>query len=103
MYSVTKARYFYDLVVSLIPVAHENVVHSVSQILTMVWLVAAGRGVAIVPASAARLGISGVEFAPLHTSVRDPVELHALWLRESRNPALRQALQVLEQAHPTYA
>jgi DNA-binding transcriptional LysR family regulator len=100
MYSVTKARYFYDLVVSLIPVAHENVVHSVSQILTMVWLVAAGRGVGIVPASAARLGISGVEFAPLHTTVRDPVELHALWLRESRNPALRQSLQVLARAHP---
>jgi DNA-binding transcriptional LysR family regulator len=103
MYSVAKARYFYDLVVSLIPVAHENVVHSVSQILTMVWLVAAGRGIAIVPASASRLGISGVAFAPLHTSVRDPVELHALWLRESRNPALRQALHVLDQAYPTHA
>jgi len=103
MYSVTKARYFYDLVVSLVPVAHENVVHSVSQILTMVWLVAAGRGVGIVPASAARLGISGVEFAPLHTPVRDPVELHALWLRESRNPALRQALRVLERAYPARA
>ncbi len=76
--------------------------HSVSQILTMVWLVAAGRGVAIVPASAARLGIVGVEFAPLHTTVRDPVELHALWLRESRNPALRQTLQVLERTHPRH-
>ena len=100
MYSVAKARYFYDLVVSLIPVAHENVVHSVSQILTMMWLVAAGRGIAIVPASAARLGIAGVKFAALHTPMRDPVELHALWLRESRNPALWQALRVLEQSYP---
>lgn len=98
MYSVTKARYFYDLVVGLVPVVHDNVVHSVSQILTMVWLVAAGRGVAVVPASATRLGIAGVGYAPLHTPVRDPVELHALWLRESRNPALRQVLRVLEQA-----
>jgi DNA-binding transcriptional LysR family regulator len=95
MYSVGRARYFYDLVVGLVPVAHENVVHSVSQILTMVWLVAAGRGIAVVPASAARLGVAGVAFAPLHTPVRDPVELHALWLRGSGNPALRRALDVL--------
>jgi DNA-binding transcriptional LysR family regulator len=100
MYSAAKARYFYDLTVSLVPVAHENVVHSVSQILTMVWLVAAGRGVAVVPASASRLGISGVEFAPLHTPVRDPVELHALWLRKPRNPALQQVLRVLTPANP---
>jgi DNA-binding transcriptional LysR family regulator len=96
MHSPLDARYFYDLVVSLVPVAHENVVHTVSQILTMVWLVAAGRGIAFVPASAARLGIPGVEYAALHTPVRDPVELHLLWLRESRNPALWKTLHVLD-------
>jgi DNA-binding transcriptional LysR family regulator len=100
MYSAAKARYFYDLVVGLIPVSHENVVHSVSQILTMVWLVAAGRGIGVVPASATRLGIAGVEYVPLHTPVRDPVELNTLWLRESRNPALGQAVRVLEDAFP---
>ncbi|MBL8925146.1 MAG: LysR family transcriptional regulator [Pseudonocardia sp.] len=100
MYSATKARYFYDLVVGLIPVTHENVVHSVSQILTMVWLVAAGRGIGVVPASATRLGIAGVEYVPLHTPVRDPVELNALWLRGSRNPALGQAVRVLERSFP---
>jgi DNA-binding transcriptional LysR family regulator len=100
MYSAAKARYFYDLVVGLIPVTHENVVHSVSQILTMVWLVAAGRGIGVVPASATRLGIAGVEFVPLHTPARDPVELNTLWLHESRNPALEQAVRVLERAFP---
>jgi DNA-binding transcriptional LysR family regulator len=100
MYSAAKARYFYDLVVGLIPVTHENVVHSVSQILTMVWLVAAGRGIGVVPASATRLGIGGVEYVPLHTPVRDPVELNTLWLRESRNPALGQAVRVLDRAGP---
>ena len=34
MYSPVEARYFYDLVVRLIPVAEENVVHSVSQVMT---------------------------------------------------------------------
>ena len=38
-------------------VQHANVVHTVSQILTMVSLVAAKRGVAFVPHSATLLGI----------------------------------------------
>jgi DNA-binding transcriptional LysR family regulator len=103
MHSAAKARYFHDLVLSLIPVGHENVVHTVSQVLTMVWLVAARRGIAVVPASATRLGIPGVGFAPLHTPVRDPVELHTIWLRESRNPALWRALRVLERASASSA
>lgn len=97
MHSPTEARYFYDLVVGLVPVAHAEVVHTVSQILTMIWLVAAGRGIAFVPASAARLGVAGVVFAPLDTPVREPVELHLLWLREATDPPLRSVLRVLEQ------
>ncbi len=95
MHSPTQARYFYDLVVGLVPVAHENVVHTVSQVLTMLWLVAAGRGIAFVPSSAAQLGITGVDFVRLETPVPEPVELHLLWARESRNPALRRILDVV--------
>jgi DNA-binding transcriptional LysR family regulator len=95
MHSPTQARYFYDLVVSMVPAASGNAVHTVSQVLTMLWLVAAGRGVAFVPASAARLPIDGVEFVRLETPVADPVELHLLWMRESRNPALTRVLEVL--------
>jgi DNA-binding transcriptional LysR family regulator len=95
MHSPTQARYFYDLVVSMVPAASGNAVHTVSQVLTMLWLVAAGRGVAFVPASAARLPIDGVEFVRLETPVANPVELHLLWMRESRNPALARVLEVL--------
>ena len=95
MHSPTQARYFYDLVVSMVPAASGNAVHTVSQVLTMLWLVAAGRGVAFVPASAARLPIDGVEFVQLATPVPDPVELHLLWARGSRNPALARVLEVL--------
>jgi DNA-binding transcriptional LysR family regulator len=98
MHSPTKARYFYDLVVSMVPVASENVVHTVSQVLTMLWLVAAGRGIAFVPESAARLPIEGVDFVRLETPVPAPVELHLLWVRESRNPALWRVLQLLERS-----
>ena len=97
MHSPTQARYFYDLVVSVVPAASQNAVHTVSQVLTMLWLVAAGRGVAFVPESAARLPIEGVEFVRLETSVAEPVELHLLWMRESRNPALGRVLELFAQ------
>ncbi|MFI6574167.1 LysR family transcriptional regulator [Nocardiopsis sp. NPDC050513] len=93
MHSPTRARYFYDLVVGLLPIAHQNVVHTVSQVLTMVWLVAAGRGVAFVPASATGLGIAGVTYVELDGLPEDPVELHLIWPRDSDNPALRRALE----------
>ncbi len=96
MHSSTQARYFYDLVVRMIPIQHANVVHTVSQILTMVSLVAAKRGVAFVPHSATLLGVQGVEFLPLESSVNDPVELHAIWNRNITNPALTLALRSLE-------
>ena len=96
MHSPTKARYFYDLVVRMIPIQHANVVHSVSQILTMVSLVAAKRGVAFVPHSATVLGVPAVQFLPLESSVNDPVELHAIWNRNITNPALSRVLRSLE-------
>ena len=92
MHSPTKARYFYDLVVRQIPIEHGNVVHTVSQILTMVALVAAGRGVAFVPESAQLLGVDGVSYLHLPGLAPDSVELHAIWNRKAHNPALRRML-----------
>jgi DNA-binding transcriptional LysR family regulator len=96
MHSPTQARYFYDLVVRLLPIDHGNVVHTVSQIVTMVSLVAAKRGVAFVPESATALGINGVAFLTLDAGSTGQVELHALWNRRITNPALRLLLQDLE-------
>jgi DNA-binding transcriptional LysR family regulator len=95
MHSPTRARYFYDLAVRLVAFPPESVVHTVSQILTMVSLVAAGRGLALVPRSAMSLNIAGVEYTELDSVNPDPVELHALWVRESRNPALWRFLDAL--------
>ncbi|MHA6618122.1 LysR family transcriptional regulator [Pseudonocardia sp. DLS-67] len=96
MHSPTKARYFYDLIAGVVPIPEEDIVHSVSQVLTMLWLVEAGRGIAFVPASATRLPIAGIGFVRLATLVPEPVELHLLWVKESANPALWQALDVLD-------
>ncbi len=95
MHSVVQARYFYDLVARLVPVREDRVVHSVSQILTMLVLVAGGRGIAFVPESAARLGIEGVDFLPIRGLPAKPVELHLLWSRGARNPALPTVLRSL--------
>jgi len=96
MHTPTEARYFYDLVVRLIPITDQHVVHSVSQVLTMLWLVAAGRGVAFVPASATRLKIDGLSYLPIEGLPTEPVELHLLWLRDARNPALHTVLEGLQ-------
>ncbi len=96
MHSPTRARYFYDLVVRMLPIQHTNVVHTVSQILTMVSLVAAKRGLAFVPHSATVLGIKGVEFLPMEEGREEQVELHALWNRKITNPALARLLRDLE-------
>jgi DNA-binding transcriptional LysR family regulator len=93
--SQQRARYFYDLVVSMVPLAQERIVHSVSQVLTMLWLVSAGRGVAFVPASAMLLHVPNVAFVPLATHIPEPVELHLLWPRHSHNPALGKVLSTL--------
>jgi DNA-binding transcriptional LysR family regulator len=95
----TKARYFYDMVVRYIAVEHSNVVHVVSQILTMCSLVAAGRGVAFVPESARLLGLPGVTFVELGDVPHGVVELHAIWDRTSKNPALHSFLTFLHPPH----
>lgn len=61
----------------------------------MLWLVAAGRGIAFVSASATRLGIEGVRVLPLLGVPAKPVELHLLWLRDAANLALRTVLEAI--------
>lgn len=95
MHSPTQARYFYDLIVRLTPVGELRYVHTVSQILTMVSLVAANRGIALVPHSATVLGIPGVHFADIVGLGTDPVELFAIWLKDSKNPALHRVLETM--------
>ncbi len=95
MHSPTKARYFYDLVVRQIDIEHQNVIHTVSQILTMITLVAAGRGIAFVPESAKLLGVEGVSYLRLEDVAEDAVELHAIWNRDTRNPALAKLAQIV--------
>ena len=94
MHSPTQARYFYDLVAGLVAGQHAFA-HTVTQIQTMISLVAAGRGVALVPRSAAFLGIAGVEYTQVAGLPPAPAELHGIWLRAGKNPAVNRILDVL--------
>ncbi|HEY4202575.1 MAG TPA: LysR substrate-binding domain-containing protein [Devosiaceae bacterium] len=74
-----------------------RVAQTVPQIATMLALVGAGLGVALVPESAGRLGVPGVAWRPL----REPVftDLNILYRRGDTAPALREALAVARGIH----
>lgn len=88
MHSYEQARYFRDLVVGLIDIRPEKISHTASQVLTLIALSAAGHGLSVVPESASQLAVPGIEFVPLQESPADLVQLHAMWLSTSTNPAL---------------
>ncbi|TDO52563.1 DNA-binding transcriptional LysR family regulator [Kribbella sp. VKM Ac-2527] len=105
-YHPTQARYFHELTVRFLTNAHPRIDQRVQQILTVVLLVAAGRGVALVPDSARSLGIAGVQYCDLidggSESVEEaeipgrPVELHAIWNRQPVSPLLHRVLDLFD-------
>lgn len=100
MHSYEQARYFRDLVLGLIDVHSERVSHTASQVLTLIALSAAGHGLSLVPESASQLAVPGIEFMPLQESPADLVQLHAIWMSTSSNPALRSVVELLHGIDP---
>ncbi len=89
MYSPTGARYFFDLLTPRFAAAEVTplAVQYVSQIHSMLALVGAGIGVALVPASAAALHVEGVALVPFDAP--DMVaELYLVWRHDHDNPVL---------------
>ncbi|WP_295136919.1 LysR family transcriptional regulator [uncultured Reyranella sp.] len=73
---------------------------------TIVQLVAAGLGLAIVPRWASRLGMTGVRFVPLasrEASALDLLPMAAAWLRNARDPLREEMLDMLRLRLPRYA
>ncbi|HEY4078381.1 MAG TPA: LysR substrate-binding domain-containing protein [Rhizomicrobium sp.] len=97
MYAPEGARYFHDMLAALfevegvIPLA----VQSLSQIHSMLALVRAGIGAALVPEAAQSLHFDDVHFRPVVTSPAAPVELFAAWRSDNDNPALAGFLDLL--------
>jgi DNA-binding transcriptional LysR family regulator len=90
MWSPVEARYFHDLITGLCAAAGAvpRHVQYISQTHTMLALVSAGLGLALVPAAARALRFEGVVLRPVRSRRPAEVELHAVWRRDATNPAL---------------
>ena len=99
MYAPEGARYFHDMLDGLFKAARvtPRVVQSLSQIHSMLALVRAGIGAAVVPEAAMSLHFDDVHFRPVVTDPPHPVELYAAWRADNDNPALGAFLGLL---HP---
>lgn len=89
-YAPGDARYFHELVVSTFQAAGAvpRYVQYAGQVSSVVALVDAGVGVALIPESAAILRLPGVRYLPVAGVSADCVEVHCAWRGENDNPAL---------------
>jgi DNA-binding transcriptional LysR family regulator len=89
MYSPTEGRYFHDLITSVFKTAEilPSYVQYIHQIHTMLALVSAGVGIALVPESAQTLRFEGVVFRAVRLNLKTFAELHLVWRRNNENPA----------------
>lgn len=96
MYSREGASYFHNMLVGLFDTAgiRPQYVQYVTQIHSMLGMVQAGLGAALVPASAAELHFEDVHFRPLTTVPERPAKLHMAWRRDNSNPALQAVLEL---------
>lgn len=90
-YSPYEARYFYDLLATIFAEAgvSPHYVQHISQIHSILGLVKAGIGLALVPKAASTLRFEGVTLRPIEMRTSLIVELHAVWRHSNTNPALR--------------
>jgi DNA-binding transcriptional LysR family regulator len=103
IYAAEGASYFHDLLADLFEA--EGVapvpVQTLSQIHSMLALVRAGIGAALVPEAAQSLHFDDVHFRPVTTVPAQPVELFAAWRSDNDNPALAPFLDLLSPQSPT--
>jgi DNA-binding transcriptional LysR family regulator len=101
MYAAEGAKYFHDMLVGMFDAAQVAPIHiqHLAQIHSILALVRAGIGAALVPEAAMSLHLDDVAYRPVETSPEQPVELFTAWSIENDNPALRPLISVLEAAH----
>jgi DNA-binding transcriptional LysR family regulator len=91
MYAPIESRYNYDIVSAIFRNAEitPNFVQYAREIHTMLGLVGAGIGAALVPESACHLSPTGVIFRPIRMNMKAYSEFTLVWKRSSDNPALK--------------
>lgn len=106
MYSPYESRYFHDLLVTQFTRADilPRYVQHLSQIHSILAMVRAGLGLAIVPAAAAGLNFSGVQLRPLRLGAPEPapVELFMVWRRDDESPLLPSLIEIAGALAPAH-
>lgn len=101
-YSPVEARYFYDKLASLFQAADvvPHYTHFMTQIHTILALVQAGLGIALVPEAARQLRYEGVVIREIDLGTPQTIDLHLTWRRSNDNPALAGFLTLARQMAP---
>ena len=90
MYSPYESRYFYDLLAAIFAEAEisPKYVQHISQIHSVLALVRAGLGAALVPKAAQNLHFQDVVLRDIDVGRSHPVELYAAWRPQNSNPSM---------------
>jgi len=96
MYSADGAGYSFRILTAMFEKAqvHPIIVYHLDQNHTMLSLVSAGLGAALVPESLAKLSFPNVIFKRVDLEPAIPLELFMAWLPQNKNPALAPFLAV---------
>ena len=97
-YSPEGSRYLHDICAAMIGMNRYAVSQLASQVPTMLALVRAGLGCALIPRSIMAMGVQGVCYRELDAADAHSVTLHACWSPDSPNPALQRLVESLRQA-----
>ncbi len=105
MYSPYESRYFYDLLAGQFAKANvlPRYVQHLTQIHSIIALVRAGLGLAIVPSAAASLRFDGVRLRPLVLPAPALVELFLVWRDDHANPLIPQLVEIAKALTPAHA
>jgi DNA-binding transcriptional LysR family regulator len=90
MYSTEGAGYSHAMLTTMFDQAGVApvMVHHLDQNHSILSLVSAGRGAAMVPEGVTRLSFENVVYRPVETEPARPLEMHMLWRKQNDNPAL---------------
>jgi DNA-binding transcriptional LysR family regulator len=94
-YSPEGSQYLHDICAAMIGVDRYAVSQLTSQVPTMLALVRAGMGCALIPRSIMAMGVGGVRYRELAAADAHSVSLHACWSPDNPNPALRRVIDAL--------
>lgn len=98
MYAPEGAAYFHSMLTAMFDAAGVSPVYvqHMSQIHSILALVHARIGAALVPEAGMRLHFEDVEFRPVAIMPARPVELFVAWRRDNDNPSLKPLLALIE-------